>query len=126
MSFWDIIWFIFVTYLFFAYLMIMFRIVVDLFRDPDAGGFTKAVWLVALIVVPVFSALAYIITRGRGMTERAAAEVHTARVRQDAYIKEVAGTPHSAADQIAQGQKLLDSGAISEQEYASLKAKALA
>jgi hypothetical protein len=126
MSFWDIIWFIVVSFAFFAYLMIMFRIVVDLFRDRDMRGVVKAVWVIALIVVPFLTALIYIIARGDGMSRRDAAQLETARAHHEAYIKSVAGGTASAAEQIAHGKQLLDSGAINAEEFASLKAKALA
>jgi hypothetical protein len=126
MSFWDIIWFIFISFAFFAYLSVMFRIIIDLFRDPAASGVAKAVWMIALIFVPFLSALVYLIVRGDGMAERSMSDMQTARAQQDAYIKEVAGSSGSAAEQIARGKDLLDSGAISEREFASLKAKALA
>ena len=126
MSFWDITWFIFMSFAFFAYLSVMFRIIVDLFRDPAASGIAKAAWMIALIFLPFVTAVAYLIIRGNGMAQRAASEMQAARAQQDAYIKEVAGGSVSTADQIARGKELLDSGAISEREFASLKAKALA
>ena len=126
MSFWDVLWFIIITYVFFAYLMIMFRVVVDLFRDPEVSGVGKALWLIGLIFLPFLVLVIYLIARGDGMARRAAADMQQARAQQEAYIKEVAGSSGSATDQIAQGKELLDTGAISEQEYASLKAKALA
>ena len=70
MSFWDIVWFIFISFAFMAYLMVMFSIITDLFRDPDASGFVKAVWIVALIFVPFLTALVYLIARGKSMAER--------------------------------------------------------
>ena len=70
MSFWDIVWFIFISFAFVAYLMVMFSILVDLFRDREESGVMKAVWVVALIVFPLLTALVYLITRGGGMAER--------------------------------------------------------
>jgi len=127
MSFWDIVWFIIISFAFFAYLMIMFRIIIDLFRDKDTSGFVKAVWIVALIFLPFLTALIYLIARGQGMAERAENEYRTVRAQQDAYIRDVAGSNGaSAADQIARGKELLDAGAISQGEFDALKAKALA
>jgi hypothetical protein len=127
MSFWDIIWFIIVSFAFFAYLMVLFRILIDLFRDPETRGLVKAVWVIALIFVPFLTALIYLIARGDGMARRAANEYETARAAQDEYIKSVAGGgAPSAAQQIAHGKELLDSGAIDSAEFAALKAKALA
>jgi hypothetical protein len=125
MSFWDIVWFILISFAFIAYLMVMFAIIGDLFRDPDASGLEKAVWILALIFLPFLTCLVYLIAKGRGMTERQARSVEQARAQQDAYIKSVAGaTPPS--EQIAQARALLDAGTITPEEYERLKEKALA
>jgi Short C-terminal domain len=124
MSFWEFFWFLLLTYLFIAYLVIMFRIVIDLFRDQELGGAMKGVWLVCLLFLPFLTALVYLISRGQGMAERSMADMEEARSRQDAYIRDVAGGA-SASDQIAQAKGLLDSGAINQAEYDALKAKAL-
>ena len=123
MSFWDIVWFIFITFLFFAWLMVLFSILSDLFRDKETGGFAKAIWVLALIFIPFLTALIYLIARGHGMAERNAAAAKEMKQAQDAYIREAAGS--SPADQIARAKELLDSGAISQAEYDSIKAKAL-
>jgi predicted PurR-regulated permease PerM len=124
MSFWDIIWFIFVSFAFIAYLMFMFNIITDLFRDRSVSGGMKAVWMICLILFPFLTAIVYLIVRGQGMYERQAATVNQARASQEEYIRSVAAA--SPADQIAQAKGLLDSGAISQTEFDALKAKALA
>ena len=125
MSFWDIVWFIFISFAFMAYLMVMFSIITDLFRDPDASGFVKAVWIVALIFVPFLTALVYLIARGKSMGERQMRSVADMQSRQDAYIREVASQA-SPADQIAQAKAMADAGTITPAEYDRLKEKALA
>jgi predicted PurR-regulated permease PerM len=124
MSFWDIIWFIFVAYLFFAYLMVLFSVIADIFRNRESSGLAKACWIVLLILLPILTVIVYIITQGSGMAERSARQSQAMKAQQESYIKDVAGT-NSPADQIAQAKKLLDSGAISQAEYESMKAKAL-
>jgi Phospholipase_D-nuclease N-terminal len=132
MSFWDIVWFIIISFAFVAYLMVLFSIIGDLFRDRETSGWVKALWIIALIVVPFLSAFIYIVARGNGMTERRMAELAVQRQQTDAYIREVAGSASAIpaqstpADQIAQAQKMLDQGVISQPEYDRLKAKALA
>lgn len=123
-NFWDFVWLIFSAFLFIAYLFVMFQIVVDLFRDDKLGGFAKAVWIVGLIFLPVLTALIYIIARGGGMAGRQLAAVQRAKSDTDAYIRHVAGK--SPAEQIADAKALLDAGTISQEEFAKLKAKALA
>ena len=108
-----------------AHLMLLFQIIADVFRDRDLGGFAKALWMIALIVVPVLTALIYLIARGRGMSERQAGAARQAQAETEQYIQSVASTP-SSADQIASAKTLLDDGTITQDEYERLKVKALA
>ena len=124
MSFWDIIWFIIVSFAFIAYLMIMFNILTDLFRDRDTSGGMKAVWVVCLVFFPLITSVVYLVVRGGGMAQRQAKDFEAAKSAQDDYIKNVAGG--SPAQHIAEAKGLLDAGTISQEEFESLKAKALA
>ena len=124
-SFWDFFWFTVSFFLLMAYLMVLFQILTDLFRDKDTSGVAKAVWIFFLIFVPILTSLVYLIARGREMTERNISAVQTAQRDQEAYIRSVSATA-APADQIAQAKGLLDSGAISAEEYEKLEAKALA
>jgi Phospholipase_D-nuclease N-terminal len=129
MSFGDIVWFIFISFAFVAYLMVLFSILGDLFRDKETSGWVKAIWIIALIVFPFLSAFIYVVARGRGMAERRVAEVAEMQTQTDAYIRDVASQSAPAAtpaDQIAQAQQMLSQGVISQPEYDRLKAKALA
>jgi hypothetical protein len=125
MSFWDVVWFIIISFAFVAYLMVMFSILTDLFRDRETGGFAKAVWVIALIFLPFLTALVYLIARGHGMADRSAQEAKTLQKQQEAYIRDVAGKTNPV-DQVAQARKMLDAGEISQSEYERLKEKALA
>ena len=125
MSFWDIVWFIFITWVFVAYLMVLFRIIGDIFRDQELSGVWKAVWMIALIFFPFLTAVVYLISRGRSMAERSMRAAAMQREQQEAFIRDVAGHT-SPADQITQARALLDSGAISQPEFEALKSKALA
>lgn len=125
MSFWDVVWFIFISFAFVAYLMVMFSIVTDLFRDRDTSGWAKAVWIFLLIFAPLITALVYLIVRGSGMTERSMRSAEAMKEQQDSYIREVAGQV-SPVDQVAKAKAMLDAGAISQSEFDALKAKALA
>jgi len=124
-SFGDFIWFLLWSYLFIAYLMVMFQIISDLFRDHELNGFMKAVWFVALIFLPILAAIIYLIARGHGMADR---QIESMRKRQgetDQYIQSVAGRGNPA-EQIASAKALLDAGTITQAEFDSLKSKALA
>jgi len=122
-NFWDLLLLIASTFVFVAYLLVLFQIVIDLFRDAELGGFYKAIWLIGLIFLPVLTALAYIIGRGRGMAERQQAAMQKARSDTDDYIRGVAAK--SPADQISDAKALLDAGTISVEEFTKLKAKAI-
>jgi hypothetical protein len=124
-SFWDFFWLLIWSYIFVAYLILLFHIFGDVFRDRDLGGFSKALWVIALIVAPFLSVLIYLIARGRGMAERQAVAARRAQADTEQYIKSVASTPNSA-DQIASAKALLDDGTVTQVEYEQLKAKALA
>lgn len=121
---WDTIWWFLTIFIFIAYLMALFSIISDLFRDRKLGGGAKAVWLLFLIFLPFLTALVYLIVRGGGMAERANEQAQQARAATDAYVREVAGSGPAA--EIASAKQLLDSGAISPEEFDKLKAAALA
>jgi hypothetical protein len=123
-NFWDIVWLILSTFVFVAYLLILFHIVLDLFRDTEVSGFAKALWIIGLIFLPLLTALVYVIARGGGMAERQRAAVQRAKSDTDTYIRSVAGK--SPPEQIADAKALLDAGTINQEEFAKLKAKALA
>lgn len=123
-NFWDVLWLIASAFFFVAYLIVLFQVVIDLFRDAELGGGSKVIWLIGLIFLPVLTALLYILARGRGMAERQRAALQRAKTDTDSYIREVAGK--SPADHIADAKALLDAGVITPEEFARLKAKALA
>ncbi|MDZ4045320.1 MAG: SHOCT domain-containing protein [Rhodoglobus sp.] len=122
-DFWGFLWSAFVIFAFIAYLMVLFSIIGDLFRDRALGGGYKAIWIIFLVALPFLTALVYLIARGRGMAERQAEQASAARAATEAYIKEAAGT--GPASEIAQAKALLEAGTISEAEFDKLKKKAL-
>jgi type VI protein secretion system component VasK len=124
-SFWDFFWLLVWTFFFVMYLMVLFQIIGDLFRDKDLSGWWKALWIIFLIIFPFLAAIVYLIARGRGMAERQTGEMRKAQAATDEYIQSVA-TRSNPADQIASAKSLLDSGAINQQEFEQLKQKALA
>ena len=95
-----------------AYLMVMFSIIADLFRDRDTGGFAKAVWIVELTFL---TALIHLVARGGGRAERSAQSARAMRTAQESYIKEVAG--FSPADEVTKAKALLAAGASSPSEF---------
>jgi signal transduction histidine kinase len=125
-DFWDFFWLLVWSFFFVAYLMMLFHIFTDLFRDKELGGFAKVVWVVALFILPLLAALIYVIVRGQGMAERAMEQNRQYMTEQQEYIRNVAGTSSgTTVDQLSQAKSLLDNGAISPEEFAQIKAKAL-
>ena len=113
MGFWDFLLWIFWVFVFVAYLMVVFSIIADIFRDHALNGWLKAIWIL------------YLIARGPGMAKRGMAQAQEMREQQDAYIRATAGSSGGAADDIAKAKSLLDAGTISQTEFDALKAKAL-
>jgi len=123
-NFWNVVLTFFWVFAFVAYLMALFSVLGDLFRDQTLGGGFKAIWIIFLVFIPFLTVLAYLIFRGRGMGER---QVAAQKQMQDAtasYVRSVAGT--GSADEISKANDLLKSGAITQAEFDTLKARALA
>jgi hypothetical protein len=117
-SFWIFIWI--------AAIFVWFRCVFDMFSDRTLSGWAKAGWAVLLIFLPWLGALIYLISRGRSMAERREQAFSEQQQAQRQYIQEVAGGGKSPAEELASAKGLLDSGAITQEEFATLKAKILA
>jgi hypothetical protein len=122
----DFLWSILVFYFIFIYFMMLFRVIVDVFRSTDLSGLAKTGWLILLLVLPVISLLIYVIARGDDMASRDVAQAQQMQQQQDDYIRQVSGSAQDPAEQIARAQSLLTAGSISQAEFDQLKAKALA
>jgi len=110
------------VFLFAAWLMILFTIISDLFRDHQLSGWGKAAWVIFLIFVPFLGALIYLIARGDGMRERALQQQQQAQQELNTYIRQTAGSG-SAADELTKLAKLHDDKKLSDEEYEKAKAK---
>lgn len=117
---------LFEFFLFFAWFMCLFWVLGDIFRSKDLGGGGKTLWVIFVIVIPWLGILVYLLARGHGMQERQLDQARQMQAAQADYVRSVAGSGSSAADQIASAKSLLDSGAITQAEFDALKAKALA
>ncbi|MEZ5075222.1 MAG: SHOCT domain-containing protein [Solirubrobacterales bacterium] len=109
------------VFIFVAWIMVLFTILSDLFRDHEMSGWGKAIWVVFLIFIPFLTALIYLIARGSGMRDRALKEQAEQKKHFDEYIKETAGT--SQVDELANLAELHEKGKISDDEYERMKAK---
>jgi hypothetical protein len=124
-GFWDFFWLLIWSFFLVCYLMVLFQIIADLFRDRELSGWWKAVWIICLFIFPFATAIVYLIARGRGMAERHAGAMQNAQAATDQYIQSVASRSNPA-EQIASAKTLLDSGTINQDEFDKLKQKALA
>ncbi|RVW08187.1 hypothetical protein EGT67_17420 [Prescottella agglutinans] len=122
-SFWEFFWVVLACFAFGAYLIVLFAIFADLFRDHETRGWAKAAWILFLFVVPFFSALIYLIVRGQDMARRSRSASERLAESQDATARRIVGK--SRAEQISDAQRLRSAGVISDEEFAALKAKAL-
>jgi hypothetical protein len=123
MNFWDFIGLMFWSYVIISFLGILLGLMVDIFRDQKLNGWVKAAWIVFLVFVPILGAIVYVITRGRGMSERQFTAAQQAKAQTDSYIRSVATV--SPSDEIAKAKALLDSGSISQSDFDRLKTRAL-
>ena len=115
-------------FIFFIWIMLLFRVFSDLFRSHDIGGFAKTIWFLFVIILPFLGVFVYLIARGRSMAERDAA---AAKAQQDAfktYVQQTAGTAGTAgtASELSKLVELKDSGVITQAEFDAQKAKVLA
>jgi energy-coupling factor transporter transmembrane protein EcfT len=121
----DILWTMIIFFAWVAWIWMLIVIFTDIFRRRDIGGWAKAAWIVFMIIIPFIGVLVYLIAEHKGMADRQADAMQQAQQQTDQYIRSVAGS-EGAADQIAKGKELLDSGAITQAEFDSLKSRALA
>ena len=119
----DVLWTMFIFFLFVIWIWILITVFVDIFRRKDTSGFSKAAWIIFVIILPYLGVLIYLIANHDGMADRNLAQMQAQRAATDDYIRSVSG---GAAAEIEKAKGLLDSGAITQAEFDSIKAKALA
>lgn len=114
----SMIWF----FLFFLWIMILFRVFADIFRSRDLSGIAKVLWLIFVIVTPYLGAFVYLVARGQKMAEHTAADMATQEAAMRTYIQSAAGTGGPASE-LARLAELHEKGLIDDAEFASMKAK---
>jgi hypothetical protein len=125
-TFWQVIWSMFVFFLWIIWIWLLITVFIDLFRRHDIGGWAKAGWAAFILLLPFLGVLVYLIAEGRSMGERTASEMRASQADFDSYVQTAAASASDPAEQIAKGKRLLDSGAITQAEFDSIKQKALA
>ncbi len=121
----DILWTMLIIFMWVIWFWILITVFADVFRRHDTSGFTKVLWLIFVILLPFLGVFIYLIVNHDGMTERNVKQMTAQQAQMDDYIKSTAGSG-SAAAEIEKAKGLLDSGAITQAEFDSIKAKALA
>jgi Phospholipase_D-nuclease N-terminal/Short C-terminal domain len=121
----DVFWTMLIFFIWVSWFMLLFRVIGDIFRRRDIGGGGKVLWLVFVLFLPFLGVFVYLIAESQGIADRAIESAQASQERFDAHVREVASTG-GAADEIAKAKQLLDSGAITQVEFDSIKAKALA
>ena len=120
-TFWTILYF----FVFFLWLMILFRVIWDIFRSHDLGGWSKAGWLLFILILPVLGVFVYVVARGGSMHER---DVRVAQAQDQtlrSWVQQGAGSA-STADELTKLADLRSKGAINDAEFDRAKAKILA
>ena len=119
-AFWTMLWF----FLWILWFFLLFRIILDIFRSKDLGGWGKAGWLIFVCILPFLGVFVYLIARGSKMTQRDAEDAQAADQAMRAYVRDAAGSG-GPADELAKLADLRDRGVISDAEFQQSKAKVL-
>jgi len=119
----NILWTMIIFFAWVIFIWVAITVLIDVFRRHDVGGWTKAAWVILVIVLPFLGVLLYLLVNHEGMAKRSAKQAEAQKAQFDEYVRDAAG---GSASEIAKAKELLDSGAISQEEYDQIKRKALA
>ena len=121
--FMDVLWSMIIFFFWVIWIWIVITVLMDVFRRNDIGGWAKAAWTIFVVILPWLGVLIYLIAEHNGMRERSVQQAQAQKEQFDDYVRDAAG---GSADEIAKAKELLDSGTITQEEFAAIKAKALA
>jgi hypothetical protein len=124
-TFASFLWDMLLVFAFVIWFWLLITVFSDVFRRHDIGGFAKTLWIIFVIILPYFGVFVYLIAEHRGMAERNVSAVQAQQEQMDTYVRSVAGSGGATAE-IEKAKGLLDTGAITQAEFDSIKAKALA
>ena len=122
----DVMWTMLVFFLWVLWFWLLFMVFADIFRREDLSGWGKTGWIVFTIILPYLGVFVYLISQGSGMTQRRVEDARAQQAQFDDYVRQTASTGGGAAAEIEKAKALLDSGAITQAEFAAIKEKALA
>jgi hypothetical protein len=121
-AFWTLLW----LFIWVMWIVVLIRILADIFRSHDLGGWGKALWLIFVILLPFLGAFVYLIARGQGMADR---DIRQAQAQENAfrtYVQQTAAAGGGTADELVKLADLRDRGVITPAEFDAQKAKILA
>lgn len=121
--FMDVLWSMIIFFFWVIWIWIVITVLIDVFRRDDIGGWAKAAWVIFVVILPWLGVLIYLIVESDGMRQRSMKDAQAQKQQFDDYVRDAAG---GSAGEIAKAKELLDTGAITEEEFQALKAKALA
>jgi hypothetical protein len=123
----GVFWSMMIFFFWVAWIVLLFRVIGDIFRNHSIGGFSKALWLIFVIVIPWFGVLIYLLANGDDMGRRSVAQQQASQDAADSYIREAARSGGGgSADELTKLAALRDSGVLTADEFATQKAKLLA
>ena len=122
--FMGVFWSMIIFFFWVIWIWIVITVLIDVFRRHDIGGWAKAAWVIFVVILPWLGVLIYLIVEHDGMRQRSLKQAQAQRREFDDYVRDTADS--GSAAEIAKAKELLDSGAITQEEFAALKAKALA
>ena len=118
----DVFWSMIIFFFWVIWIWIVVTVLIDIFRRSDIGGFSKALWVVFVVILPWLGVLVYLIAQHDGMRERSIKQAQAQKEQFDEYVRGAAG---GSAEEIAKAKALLDEGTITQAEFDAIKAKAL-
>ena len=120
----GLFWSMLMFFLFFAWIVLLFRVFADIFRS-ELGGFAKAIWSIFVIILPFLGVFVYVIAHGDGMRDRDIAAARQNEAAFQAYVQQAAGSS-GVASELSKLSDLRASGTLTEAEFEAQKAKLLA
>ncbi|MEU9465878.1 SHOCT domain-containing protein [Streptomyces avermitilis] len=119
----SVFWSMLVFFLWIMWFILLFRIIVDIFRDDDMSGWAKTGWLVLVILLPFLGVFVYVIARGKGMGRREVAQARAQQEAFDRYVRETAkgGGRSSSVDELVRLSEIRARGDITDEEFRKAK-----
>ncbi|MFV1963393.1 MAG: SHOCT domain-containing protein [Acidimicrobiia bacterium] len=124
----NLFWTMAIFFLWVIWIWLLITVFIDIFRDKSHNGFSKAIWVLFVIILPLLGVLVYLIVRGDDMHERQVSQAMAQQRRSEEYIRSVSGggAGGDTADQLTKLAELNKNGVLTDDEFAAQKAKLLA